>query len=954
MWRYNGNSLQKFTKNPFNGLPTNETFDVLEDKAGNIWIAHEDGISRWVESSQSFENYIPQGIILPNIVSFVHLTEDQNGRIWIAGSGEVFIFDPKTKQFSLSGWLEFAKKSGIITTELRNNTTHSIVKKSENEFWLLNVYGLFSVDTRTMKFTYHEHPYPKDYFAFYISAISPEGKLWISTYDQCMYSFDPNKSLWIHHPCPDSLGTTPNSYIKNIWNHNSDTLLVLAGDELYQYIPKLQKYISKQLIKGLDIELNSIIDIEFVENNLFISSLNPGFLHFYKSQNFIEKIRIPMPSEGKNNIYAPLTSEKYLIGDWAQSKIWLCDQKACIELKSATKTPLGELQMSFIDSKSNVYFSTSKCIYKINESQGTAIRLKGNNIQADNIEFRNFIEDNQGNVYVRERSNGIFKIDSGSGRLEKLNRIPGRGDFSALYFDSITSKIWLASEKDGLFIIDPINFKYKNYPFHEAGKIKTSYINDIKGDDLGNIYLLIRGRGLVRLQSSNMKVEYFGEEDGLLTDKVNFATVDKGGELWFTSDAGLMSIERQSKNIKTYEVYPGSEIFTHRIFSTDAGLVHNDFPGHYLKFNNKDLRTPKSRNALYLLAASSYEKSKAIATSFTLPYRNNQLSLRFGKLSLQSLDKPRLEFNLNNAGWQPLLNNETLNLYNLSSGNHSLIVRDMIQPSEVLTISLKVESPWWQKRSFFYTVLVLLPSVIYGFLFNQKKSLNKKMEAKNKLTKKMAQLEMSALRAQMNPHFIFNCLNSIHRFILVKDFESSSQYLTKFSKLIREVLEISKKELVSLDHELNVLCLYLDMEAIRFPEKFIYKIQKKDDINLSNIMIPPLLLQPIAENAIWHGFINDTDSKKNHLLLIEILQQSDKICIILDDNGKGRRELSKPDVNHSALHPSRGIALIKERLQLIEPINGMGAEIRIIDKIEESSAIPIGTRVELYIPKTDQ
>ena len=141
-------------------------------------------------------------------------------------------------------------------------------------------------------------------------------------------------------------------------------------------------------------------------------------------------------------------------------------------------------------------------------------------------------------------------------------------------------------------------------------------------------------------------------------------------------------------------------------------------------------------------------------------------------------------------------------------------------------------------------------------IYNHRIRLVKKEEAfKSELSKTMSQMEMTALRAQMNPHFIFNCLNSINRFILTNEADLASEYLTRFSRLIRMVLDNSREEVISLERELSALHLYLGLEAMRFQEKFVWEIEIRDDLDTSRWQIPPMTLQPYVENAIWHGLL---------------------------------------------------------------------------------------------------
>ncbi len=146
--------------------------------------------------------------------------------------------------------------------------------------------------------------------------------------------------------------------------------------------------------------------------------------------------------------------------------------------------------------------------------------------------------------------------------------------------------------------------------------------------------------------------------------------------------------------------------------------------------------------------------------------------------------------------------------------------------------------------------------------------------------------KMQALRAQMNPHFIFNCLSSINNFVLKNETEAASDYLTKFSRLIRTVLNNSKRSFIPLEDELEMVRLYLEMESLRFKGSFTYRIDRDEKIEPSTIFIPPLLIQPFVENAIWHGLLHKADPGGRLDISVKV-EKNILICII-EDNGVGR------------------------------------------------------------------
>jgi len=224
----------------------------------------------------------------------------------------------------------------------------------------------------------------------------------------------------------------------------------------------------------------------------------------------------------------------------------------------------------------------------------------------------------------------------------------------------------------------------------------------------------------------------------------------------------------------------------------------------------------------------------------------------------------------------------------------------------------------------------------------------KELESENKhveLQKQSAELEMQALRAQMNPHFIFNSLSSINHFIVKNESKTASSYLTRFSRLIRMVLMNSQRKLIPLEDELEMLRLYLDMERLRFKNAFDYSIATTNAVESAPIFIPPLLLQPFCENAIWHGLMNKEG--QGHLN-ISISEENNVLnCIIIDD-GVGRETAAILKSKSAEREKSMGLQITAKRLSLLSDENYTGAFFEIDDLLDESGNAA-GTKVTLNI-----
>jgi tetratricopeptide (TPR) repeat protein len=221
--------------------------------------------------------------------------------------------------------------------------------------------------------------------------------------------------------------------------------------------------------------------------------------------------------------------------------------------------------------------------------------------------------------------------------------------------------------------------------------------------------------------------------------------------------------------------------------------------------------------------------------------------------------------------------------------------------------------------------------------------------SQSELQRKAEKLELKALRAQMNPHFIFNCLSSINRFILINEREAASDYLTKFSRLIRMALQHSEQTLVTLEKELEMLKLYLELERLRFKNAFSYAINIPASLDTSTIFLPPLLLQPFAENAIWHGLMHKQGD--GHLSITLQLNGNMLICNITDD-GVGRSFAAMHQSKSVEKSKSMGMQITRERLHLFNNKVAVEPAIDIEDMVDEKGQ-PSGTKVLLNIHYRD-
>jgi len=271
-------------------------------------------------------------------------------------------------------------------------------------------------------------------------------------------------------------------------------------------------------------------------------------------------------------------------------------------------------------------------------------------------------------------------------------------------------------------------------------------------------------------------------------------------------------------------------------------------------------------------------------------------------------------------------------------------------PEKILYMN--ISPAFWNTYWFRIIAVLCTVTLFYGLIrwrlhqkFKSRLHRSDKEKQFAELKEKASQLEMETLRSQMNPHFIFNCLSSINRFILKNKTEEASDYLTKFSRLIRMVLNNSKQSFISLEDELETLRLYLEMERLRFKNSFDYSFTYNNSVDVNNIFIPPLLLQPFAENAIWHGLMHKHE--KGSLNFDFYTEEKLLICIITD-NGVGRERAELLKSKSAEKQKSMGLKITTKRLSLLNNNSNQQTFFTIEDLADENGNA-IGTRVHLKI-----
>ena len=220
------------------------------------------------------------------------------------------------------------------------------------------------------------------------------------------------------------------------------------------------------------------------------------------------------------------------------------------------------------------------------------------------------------------------------------------------------------------------------------------------------------------------------------------------------------------------------------------------------------------------------------------------------------------------------------------------------------------------------------------------------VKRRRELLQNINEYKQKMLRQQMNPHFIFNTLNSIQYFLLDEDTTSSLTYLSKFAKLMRIVLDNSQHTFIPIEDEIRGLKLYLELESLRFEESFDYEIEIDEDVNTFEYKIPALLIQPYVENSIRHGLLH---KQGKGFLFVRITKQEESLFLIIEDNGIGRKKAGEIKQNQGVIQQSLGSKITEDRIQILNSLYSNEIDIQYVD-LEDDQGNARGTRVEIRLP----
>ncbi|OQP67010.1 hypothetical protein A3860_01225 [Niastella vici] len=500
---------------------------------------------------------------------------------------------------------------------------------------------------------------------------------------------------------------------------------------------------------------------------------------------------------------------------------------------------------------------------------------------------------------------------------------------------------------DGLYILSKDKHARFMGDVYSALRQRISYF--CKSPD-GLLWIATFGAGIICMKNDQV-INQITTSNGISSNICRTIFVSNNF-LWAGTDKGInkINITQTPYLVSTYTTSDGLPSDIINAVYVDGNTIYAGSPAG-LTFFDESKVTNYSKCNLRLLDISVAGKAQPIQDSYQVRYNENSLKISYAGISFKSGGSISYRYRLKglNDNWDST-GQTVLEYPSVPPGNYEfelIAVNKKGIISNAIKIAFMVEAPFWQTLPFQILVIAVVILITWLLVAWRFSILRREEQEKMSVQQKLNELEQMALRAQMNPHFIFNCLNSIQNFIITNDLEASNWYLSEFAHLIRQTLDNSEKSTISITNEVLYLKRYLDLEMMRFGHSFSYEIEVSPDLDSDLVNIPTMILQPYIENSIRHGIRYKED--RNGRIDIKFQKSSNGFICIIEDNGIGRKKAQEYKSQMHVEYQSKGMSLTAERInilnrQLIDPIT-----IEIID-LTNAQNQAMGTRVILRIP----
>jgi ligand-binding sensor domain-containing protein len=879
-----------FERNADSSL-TNFITRVREDEKGNLWIATRSGIHCYNPELQSFKAYNLQpdfngpGVSRSNYIQDIAI--DDNGQVYAATLNGVFLIHPD------HGAIYHLTAEASYPVRLSNNQVNTLLIDLKGLVWIGTSTGLdlFDPNTETLT-TYKSGANITNLSNDDIRSIFQDqaGTIWIGTY-KGLNKADRSPSRFMHYKADPE---NPNSLSDNI---------------VYTIVEDRNGVAWIGTFGGINL-LDRTTDRY---SHIICNGNDPGGLSSNKVRTLV------LDSAGY--IWAGTESKGI---SRINPKSLLIRQYRHVEGDSATISE-DNILSCYVDSKGRIWVGTVKGgVNIINPGDGSIMHITSNpqsRIQISDNKIWTIYEDRAGNFWLGTNW-GLNKLSPDIQTLEVFTHNP-----------------------------------------QDENTISSDRVFSVHEDDKGIFWLGTMGGGLIRFDPVSGIFKTYAENYGL-PNNVVYATLDDGeGNLWLATNWGLSKFNKQRETFINYDTkdgVQGNEFNVGAYFINRKGEMYFGGMSGFNVFHPSEITLNKlppimvftGFRVLNALHKTELESGQTIR----LNYDENFFSIEYSALDYTNPPKNLYRYRLENYDDEWVVTNayqRRAEYRKVDPGTYRFLVtgsnNDGVWNEEGISLTIIIRPPWWQTWMFRLAFVLLMIFLAWSLILVRIKTIRRKHGVEKKMLaieKQIFELEQKALRLQMNPHFMFNSLNAIQNFVLANDTDKAVNYLAKFSHLMRMILANSTAALITLKDELKALSYYIDLEKLRFDNKFNYVINRDPGIDEEFVEIPPMLFQPYVENAIIHGLVNSPNPGLLEISLKKV-NNGTLLCTI-QDNGIGREKAIEIRNESGIKRQPKGMNITQERIEIFNRQNRKNFSVRVTD-LKDEKGEPAGTRIEFTI-----
>lgn len=979
--RFDGSRFITFKTDPDDAasLSNNVIYKLCEDSSGNIWMATGHGISRYNKLENRFTRYFAETNSTDYFRNnnFLNIICDRSGKIWCASPGGLYLLNPETGQFT--SFKQGSTAGTLTTNDIIRKTLH--LDPEKNWLWMGTGAGIniFDLDKKVF-YNHRNNPYHIPVLNDHV--IFP---LIFDRKKQVLFADNTTHEIIVYDP----VAKTTTRHTEAVQKNPSNKTLELAALEvdkannywvstfensLHHYNSQGKTWSRFQHDNANPSSINSDYFNDMLEDKhgrLYFGCLNGLAIHdFTRSpyRQYQPLQQLPAILYPEISCLHSTSNERVYIGTNRAGLIHANinkEQYKHIEIPARFGKRFANEIVSIAPRGKHMWLGTGAGVLLLDTLTHSVTRpnLPGFPAFMDD-RFIRFVHHDQFNqTWISVNRVGIVQYDhhSGSYKLHKPDSLfigPGYKTTGFACAEDKAGNFWVGTYSGKLYRYDRAADTFQNIiaDTAKAKRIVQRTITSMYADEAGRVWMTTDGSGLVLYDPATKSFRNWTEKDGLLLNMSTTVFGDAVGNIWVGSYEGISILDPRSGKVTHPNLDYGQR--ENSFYSKGYCLLPNGnilFPnkGRLIQLDPKKVLTPVAVPEVKITGitiAGHYTPLYLHSPAPRFSYRDNVFSIDFS--TLQAITNRNVEFNYRLIGlsdkWISGFQHNA-SFTGLPGGNYTFEVRARLpngQWSPVAAMKIYIKPPFWQTWWFRIIAALLIIGALIIYIKLRERRIIREQKLQSDFRERTMLLEMKALRSQMNPHFIYNSLNSIRLFVMQNQNEDADKYLVQFSRLMRLILDNSRHELVSLQSELDLLRLYMELEQLRFDHKFDFHMEVDKALSPEQVFLPPMLLQPYVENAILHG-LRHKPGKGN--IIICIGKQDRQLRCEIDDDGIGRgkaAQFKRPSVK---AHKSIGTQVTEERIRLLKSTDGAGASIQFIDKTGANGEAA-GTKVILSLP----